>query len=145
MFALIRFASYFFVLRCFSWIHQLFSFFLSKKNYLSDSMLISDSLFDLLNVVMYTINTSTVNLRFKREQMSRFVTGTCSCIISLLVNLDGTAAQMLYEYLLGHCSSLASRIPTLGIFVGYRKRGQKDLSQYISVLVELRQLKLMNV
>lgn len=108
-------------------------------------MLISDSLFDLLNVVMYTINTSTVNLRFKREQMSRFVTGTCSCIISLLVNLDGTAAQMLYEYLLGHCSSLASRIPTFGIFVGYRKRGQKDLSQYISVLVELHQLKLMNV
>lgn len=108
-------------------------------------MLISDSLFDLLNVVMYTINTSTVNLRFKREQMSRFVTGTCSCIISLLVNLDCTAAQMLYEYLLGHCSSLASRIPTLCIFVGYRKRGQKDLSQYISVLVELHQLKLMNV
>lgn len=49
--------------------------------------------FDLLNVVMYTINTSAVNLRFKREQMSRFVTGICSSIVSLLVNSAG--AQML--------------------------------------------------
>lgn len=52
---------------------------------------------------------------------------------------------MLYEYLLGHCSSLPSHIPTLSVFVGYRKRGEKDLSQYISLIVELLQLKLMNV
>lgn len=48
-------------------------------------MLIDDYLFDLLNVVIYTINTS-VNLRFKREQLSRFVTGICSCVVLLLVD-----------------------------------------------------------